>query len=301
MAIIMHLQWPDSYKRGLEDYLYYEEENGLLFCGDCLDILAKLPDESIDLVVTSPPYEELRSYQGYTFDYQKVIAGLYHPMKQGGVIVWVVGDQTIDGSETGTSFKQALFFLSTGFNLHDTMIYEKAGPRYPESNRYYQVFEYMFIFSKGNPEVVNLIKDRENRWGSSWGNQSIRYKDGKLRQKGKYESSYTYGVRFNIWRYNNGYGFSAEEDIAYEHPAIFPESLARDHVISWSNSNDVVLDPMCGSGTTCKMAKLNNRKFIGVDISSDYLSIAKERLRQEVLPLKVKEKEETSNQLLFQI
>lgn len=245
--------------------------------GDCLIEMQKIPDKSIDMVLTSPPYDNLRTYNGFTFDFEGIAKEIYRIVKDGGVVVWIVGDATIKGSETGTSFKQALYFKEIGFNLHDTMIYEKAGMSMPSSNRYHQVMEYMFVLSKGKPKTFNGLKDRKNRWTSSFGNSSKRQKNGDLEKKGKIEFD-DYGMRFNIWRYANGYGFGQKDKIAYEHPATFPEKLAEDHILSWSNEGDTILDPMAGSGTTLKMAKKNNRNYIGIEISPEYIEIINKRL-----------------------
>lgn len=214
------------------------------------------------------------------FDFEPIARELYRVTKQGGVVVWVVGDATIKGSETGTSFRQALYFKEIGFNLHDTMIYEKAGSAYPETVRYYQFFEYMFVFSKGKPKTINLIEDRENKWGGTltFGKSSNRKADGSLKQRSEKRMVKEIGVRANMWRYSNGYGYCATDAFAHDHPAPFPEALARDHILSWSNEGDTVLDPFAGSGTTGKMALLHNRNFIGMEISAEYLEIARRRV-----------------------
>jgi site-specific DNA-methyltransferase (adenine-specific) len=254
-----------------------------IICGDAVKVMNAMAPNSIDLVVTSPPYDELRNYNGYTFNFDGIARGLFRVMKKGGVVVWVVGDQTTKGDETGTSFRQALYFKQVGFNLFDTMIYLKT-PRGAVGNNktYWQAFEYMFILSKGAPKTINLIKDRENRDERSGDNGTKRLHDGTL-LKLKRAGYSKYGRRTNVWEYLIGRGHSASDNIAYKHPAIFPEKLVQDHIISWSNPGDVVFDPMCGSGTTLKMAKLNKRDFIGIDISSEYCKIAEERLRQKPL------------------
>jgi len=249
---------------------------------DCLLGLKELPKEFIDLTITSPPYDALRDYKGYDFDFEKfkLIANeLYRVTKEGGVVVWVVGDQVINNSESGTSFRQALYFKEIGFNIHDTMIYKKPSANFPEKTRYYQVFEYMFIFSKGKPKTINLIADKKNIWAgqTSFGNSSFREKDGTLTKKSKIKVK-EYSVRTNIWEIKNGRGFSTKDNIAYEHPAIFPEQLVNDHIISWSNDGDLILDPFMGSGTTAKMAILNDRKYIGFEISKEYCDIANKRI-----------------------
>ena len=254
-----------------------------IICGDAVDIMQSMPVDSVDLVVTSPPYDNLRSYNGYSFNFEGMAKGLFKVMKKGGVVVWVVGDQTIKGEETGTSFRQALYFKQVGFNLFDTMIYLKT-PRGAVGNNktYWQAFEYMFILSKGAPKTINLLKDRGNKDERGGDNGTKRLHNGTL-LKLKRAGYSKYGRRTNVWEYLIGRGHSASDNIAYKHPAIFPEKLVQDHITSWSNPGDVVFDPMCGSGTTCKMAKLNKRDFIGIDISSEYCKIAEERLRQKSL------------------
>lgn len=248
---------------------------------DCLEGLKLLDDNSIDLTVTSPPYDDLRSYNGYGFDFESIAKELYRVTKQGGVVVWVVGDKTKNGSETGTSFKQALFFKEVGFNLHDTMIYAKENWIPLTHNRYEQQFEYMFVFSKEKPKTFNpltmptlhngktITRSKDNRGET----QSVR---------GRKHSSVTPSEkrRPNIWTYKIGTGCSTKDRIAFKHPAIFPEQLAHDHIISWSNEGDVVMDIFMGSGTTAKMCKLTNRNYIGFEISEEYCQIAEERLLQ---------------------
>lgn len=232
--------------------------------GDCLEELKTLEDNSIDLTVTSPPYDNLRNYNGYTFNFKGIANELYRVTKKGGVVVWVVGDATIKGSETGTSFKQALFFKDIGFNLHDTMIYEKNSSTFPaqkNGNRYTQIFEYMFVFSKSKLKTSNLICDKQNKWAG--------YKDFSKKLKNTVPKE---SPRNNIWKYTTSFN-------GVKHAAPFPEKLAEDHIISWSNEGDIVLDPMAGSGTTLKMAIKNKRKYIGIEISEEYCEIAKARIK----------------------
>jgi site-specific DNA-methyltransferase (adenine-specific) len=242
---------------------------------DCLATMRRMPDNFIDLTVTSPPYDNLRKYDGceWSFDIFKTIAKeLFRVTKVGGCVVWVVADATKNGSETGTSFKQALYFKEIGFKLHDTMIYQKSGMAYPDSTRYHQVFEYMFILCKGRLSTFNAIKDRENKYvGRIGGN-----KRGGLCNREKL------GNRFNVWRYANGGNNSTKDLAAYRHPAIFPEALARDHIRSWSNKGDLVYDPFAGSGTTLKEAINLSRNCIGSEISLKYCKISKERVGIEL-------------------
>lgn len=240
--------------------------------GDCAVVLGDLSSDSVDLTVTSPPYDNLRKYNGYTFDFDTIAKELFRVTKPGGVLVWVVSDAMINGSESGTSFKQALGFKEMGFSLHDTMIYEKSGMSNPSVNRYHQVFEYMFVLSKGKPKTFNPIKDRENKYVGELGRNNV---GGRCKRE-------KFGMRFNIWRFANGKNQTAKwDDVAFKHPAPFPESLARDHIISWSNPGDVVLDPFLGSGTTGKVAVELNRQFIGIEISQEYLNLATGRINMK--------------------
>lgn len=240
-------------------------------CMDCVEGLKLLKDESIDLTVTSPPYDNLRTYNGYCFDFESVAKELYRVTKLGGVVVWNVNDSTIKGSETGNSFRQALYFKELGFNLHDTMIWIKDGGGAVGSNKCYtQNFEYMFVFSKGAPKTINLIYDKPNK---SFGQDKSGVGRRKVTGEHKIEQrkpSKEFSRRNNWWYIPPQKGAG--------HPAVFPEQLANDHIISWSNEGDVVLDPFSGSGTTHKMALLNNRKFIGFEISQEYVDIERKRL-----------------------
>jgi len=249
---------------------------------NCLDTMAGMSDGFVDLTVTSPPYDNLRIYTGemvWNEDVWKAtIKELYRVTKQGGVVVWVVGDATVKGSETGTSFKQALHAKGCGFNLHDTMIYTKNQLAFPDSNRYYGAFEYMFIFSKGSPKTFNPIKDRKNISAGRDVNGCERTKTGELEPRKKTDKIIPeYGVRWNYWQI---YNLSRGENT--KHPASFPDSLANDHIISWSNEGDLIYDPFMGSGTTAKMAILNNRKFIGSEISKEYCEIAENRINENL-------------------
>ena len=270
---------------------FFMLEINKIHCGDSCKHLKEIQDKFIDLTVTSPPYDNLRDYKGYSFEFETIAKELYRITKDGGVVVWIVGDQTLNGSETGTSFRQALYFMEIGFNLHDTMIYQKSGLTFPETNRYYPCFEYMFILSKGKPKTTNLIADKKNlNVGGTGG--TFRQPNGELK-KGYGHKIKEYGVRPNVWIYDTGLHKTTKDRFAFEHPASFPEKLAKDHIISWSNEEDLVLDPFVGSGTTCKIAKLQGRKFIGIDISEEYCKIAKKRIRQEsLLPLAVNTKED---------
>lgn len=255
-----------------------------LFNEDCVIGMKRLPDESIDLTVTSPPYDNLRTYndQAKNFKFELTAQELWRVTKQGGVIVWIVNDATINGSETGTSFRQALYFKELGFRLHDTMIYQKKGVSYPTFNRYYPSFEYMFVFSKGKPKTVNLIADKRNNWAGYKITGTQRNRDGTLSKKSAVEAGRVYkeyGVRFNVWQYHGG--FLGKHSLGSKHPAVFPLELARDHIISWSNEGDIVLDCFMGSGTTCIAANNTGRNFVGFEIDKEYFDLAKQRIKEE--------------------
>jgi len=251
-----------------------------IICGDNCAVLRTFKQECIDLVVTSPPYDNLRTYEGHEWNFEEVAQQLWRVIKVGGVVVWIVNDATVKGSETGTSFRQVLRFMEIGFKLHDTMIYKKTTLTFPETNRYYPNFEFMFVLSKGRPKSVHLIADRKNKTAGEKVHSRERMPDGSLeRMRGARKGSVTkdVGVRWNVWEYGTGLGHSAKESIAFKHPAIFPETLVADHIRSWSNEGDVVLDPFNGSGTTTKMARNLGRRYIGIDISEKYCAIARKR------------------------
>lgn len=252
---------------------------GRIVCGDNTEVLSGFPDECVDLVVTSPPYDDLRTYGGHSWNFETLAAQLVRVLKPGGVIVWVVADATVNGSESGTSMRQALHFQSIGLNLHDTMVYEKAGTGACGSNlAYWQTWEFMFVLAKGRPNAVNRLKTQNLSAGVKTTPRTVaignRDSDGVRVVEDE-------GVRANIWRYNvNKYGMENTG-----HPAPFPIALAKDHVASWSNPGDVVLDPFAGSGTTLKAAKELNRQWCGIEINPEYCAIAEARLSQDVLQL----------------
>ncbi len=251
-----------------------------IISGDSAVVLQSFPSDYIDLTVTSPPYDNLRTYNGFTFDFETIARELFRVTKAGGVVVWVVGDATIKGSETLTSFRQALYFQSIGFNVHDTMIWRKTNPTPtdPRIGRYTQSFEYMFVFSKGKPvhnlqrtpckmagQVVNSITASQlKKDGSVRSDRVSKRKDVPVQDTKIFDNVWDIAVRSK----NLG------------HPAAFPELIAERNILSWSNEGDTVLDCFCGSGTTPKMAKLLNRHYIGIDTSAEYVALANERLAQ---------------------
>lgn len=254
--------------------------------GDCELLLPKIDAETIDCVITSPPYDNLRTYNDTLVwnesKFKNIAKELYRVLKIGGVIVWVVNDATVNGSETLTSFKQALYFKEIGFNVHDTMIYMKHNPLPNAGNRYQQCFEYMFVFSKGKPKTVNLLMtQRQNATNDKRTSRIISRNRNVDGSTGEYHFTKINEIvpRKNVWEYLIGGGNSTSDKIAFNHPAIFPEELARDHILSWTNEGDTVLDPFMGSGTTGKMCIAANRNFIGIEVNEDYFNIAKKRLQ----------------------
>ena len=253
-----------------------------LWQGDCLELMKNIPDGSVDLTVTSPPYDNLRTYNGnidqWNFEKFKEIAKeLYRVTANGGVVVWVVGDATIKGSETGTSFKQALFFKECGFNIHDTMIFAKRNPIPQTHNRYEQAFEYMFVFSKRRPKTFNPILEESKGAGQKRNRKKTSELDKNQSMRVRAEETIInqFKQSTNIFYYGVGGNRTG-------HPAVFPEQLATDHILSWSNEGDTVLDCFMGSGTTGKMAVLNNRNFIGIELDKGYFDIAEKRINEAI-------------------
>jgi len=269
----------------------YKQEADLLnkcFNEDCMLTMAKMPNEFVDLILTSPPYDEhLRKYNGNNkFEFEKIAIELTRVLKIGGIIVWIVGDGVVRGSESGNCFKQALFFKDNcGLRLHDTMIFMKNTTSFPASKngkRYSQMFDYMYVLSKGAPNTINLICDKPNRWAgtTNFGPKSDRDKEDNLVIKSKFKPIPEYSARSNVWSYVTGKKFSGSDNIAYLHPAVFPEPLAADHISTWTTEGQIVYDPFSGSGTVLKMAKKLNRRYIGSEIVKDYYDIILERVIQ---------------------
>jgi site-specific DNA-methyltransferase (adenine-specific) len=250
-------------------------------CCDCLEGMKTLPDECIDLSISSPPYDDLRSYRGYNFQFEPIAAELFRVTKTGGVVVWIVKDAVVDGSETGTSFRQALHFKEVGFRLHDTMIYMRNGVTFPDAIRYYNCFEYMFVFSKGKPKTFNPIKDHRNSSAGSTDKGKQRKRDGVLRQRWADRVNRIrpeWSSRWNVWTYPTGYQHTAPDKLWLDHPAIFPLKLAEDHIRSWTNPGDIVFDPMAGSGQTLIAAKTLGRDWLGFDCCPEYVDLMRRRL-----------------------
>ena len=267
----------------LNSYIFQDESkvfvptiDHVVYKSDCREVMQRMRDcaISIDLTVTSPPYDNLRTYNDSSSWGKEIFKDIAHLLyeitTEGGVLVWVVGDATQKGSETGTSFKQALFFKEIGFNLHDTMIYEKNSSSFPASRtgkRYTQIFEYMFVFTKGKVKTGNLICDKKNKWAgyTNWGVNTQYNANGSMKETNDIKPVPDFSVRTNIWKYTTGFNINRGK-----HPAVFPYKLAEDHILSWSNEGDLVFDPFLGSGTTMFAALKNNRKFIGCEIDSTY-------------------------------
>lgn len=242
-----------------------------VYCESNLDTLSRMENESIDLVVTSPPYDNLRKYNGYSFDFESLVKELHRTVRKGGVVMWNVSDAMVDGSETGTSFQQALKFMAQGFFLHDTMIWIKdGGGAIGSPFSYTQNFEYMFVFSKGRPKTTNLLRDKPNAsFGKDKSGVGRRKPDGSHKIESR-KLSAEFSKRNNYWYYPPEKGGG--------HPAVFPLALAIDHIKSWTNPGDVVYDCFAGSGTTLVAAKMEGRKYLGSEISQEYVGIIEKRL-----------------------
>ena len=260
-----------------------------LYNENCLITMSNIPDNTIDLTLTSPPYDDLRTYNkhlsgnktefnGYSFPFEQIARELFRITKKGGVVVWVVGDATNKGSETGTSFRQALYFKECGFDLYDTMIYQKTGTPFPQKNRYNQTFEYMFVFSKGKPKTFNPIMKKNATAGAVRHSRRFRTADGEMKPGFNGKPINEYGIENNIWLIKNGMNKSTKDLVAFEHPAIFPEELALKHVITWTKKGDLVYDPFMGSGTTAKASIQLERNWIGSELDEEYCDICNRRL-----------------------
>lgn len=246
---------------------------------DCVEGMKKLENEVIDLTVTSPPYDKLRKYNGYSFDFESTAKELYRVTKKGGVVVWVVNDSTVKGSESGNSFRQALYFKEVGFNLHDTMIFAKNNPTPLTHNRYEQQFEYVFILSKGKPKTFNGLK-RLNKLYNKGSSGTFRHDGDNLTKRHSDKKIKKESLKYNIWYYNVGNNSTTKSKVNHKHPAMFPKELAIDHILSWSNENDIVLDPFIGSGTVGLASVELKRKYLGFEISSEYCEMARNRIEQ---------------------
>lgn len=254
----------------------YEVKVNEIYTMDCVELMKEMPEDYVDLTVTSPPYDDMRDYKGYKFDFENIAKGLYRVTKPGGVVVWVVGDRR-NGEVSLSSFKQTLFFREIGFNVHDVMIYKKKNTPFMRKNAYTNCFEFMIVLSKGRPKTFNPLMTKTARSGLEMLPFNKRADGINKKALGKLNET---KVKVNIWEYAVGLGGTTNDKIAFRHPAIFPEKLAEDHIVSWTNRGDLVFDPMCGSGTTFKMAKLNGRNYIGCDISKEYVEIALERVKK---------------------
>jgi len=263
---------------------FYSQNDVNVYNLNCLDYLKTLPNDSIKFTLTSPPYDNIRNYNGYSFPFEAIATELWRTTRRGGVVAWNVADATVNGSETGTSMRQALYFMSLGFRLHDTMIYAKKNPMPAgvSSKRYHQAWEYVFILSKDAPETFNPIMVKA-KYGHLGANMKHRGQGGDISYTKTKRNEFT-KVK-NIFEYNVGGGHSTKDKIAFEHPAIMPEALAHDMITTWTNEGDTVFDPFAGSGTTAKMCLLSNRKFHGTELSLEYCNIIEQRLNLTLNPV----------------
>ena len=251
-----------------------------LLTGDCVEVMADWPADCVDLTVTSPPYDDMRNYEGYQFHFAEIAAELLRVTKPGGVCVWVVGDRIRRGDRTLTSFRQAIHFQNIGWRVHDVMIWVKTSTPFMRSNAYRPASELMLVLSKGPPATVNLLTQPTKQQG--WGYAQYKKQEDGI-NKYRPVKRKAHAPRTNVWTYRTGGGTS--DKVAFKHPAIFPDKLAHDHILSWSNPGDLVLDPMMGSGTVPKQAAMLGRDYIGIDIAAEYVAIAGERMSMVTQPL----------------
>lgn len=248
-----------------------------LYNQDCLEWMQQQSAESIDVVLTSPPYDNIRNYNGYSFNFENTAKELVRILKNGGVIIWNVADATINGSETGTSMRQALYFMEQGLKLHDTMIYLKKNPMptNTKTKRYHQAWEYIFVFSKGTPKTFNPIMIDTKYNGLA--NMKYRGSDGIIQYKKTPRNDQT-KVR-NVFEYTIGGGHTTKNKQAFQHPALMPEQLARDMLSTWASNSDVIYDPFAGAGTTLLAAKELGLASIGTEIDTNYCNLIHQRLK----------------------
>lgn len=256
-------------------------ELGKIYHENCIETLGRMADGLLDMTMTSPPYDDLRDYNGYHFPVKEIAAALFRKTKPGGVVIWVVGDRTVNGDETLTSFRHAITFQEAGFKVHDTMIYAKNNPIPSDcGKRYRQAFEYMFCFSKDQPNTFNPITEPTKSAGQKITAFRITGKGrGNVPDEDIGRAIKTERKVSNIFAYNVGTS-SSKDKIAFEHPAIFPEQLVEDQIKTWTNEGDLVYDCFMGSGTTAKVAHLLHRRWVGSEISEEYVKVAETRLSQ---------------------
>ena len=257
-----------------------------VFLGRAEEVLKEFPDDIVDLTISSPPYDGARKYKGFEFNFEDIANELFRVTKKGGVCVWIVNDETLHGTESGTSFRQALYFKDIGFNLHDTMIFGKKNYCPLTHNRYEQEFEYMFILSKGKPKTFNPLVVPTKSAGriqnrNKYTCESVTTEKGcRVRKREELTVVKDTKMKGNVWYYSTGRTSPMRDKYGNMHPAVFPELLVADHIESWSNEGDLVLDPLSGSGTTLKMAYLMNRDYIGIEMSTEYFDLISKRMEE---------------------
>ena len=266
-----------------------------IFNEDCLETMKRMPDNYVDLILTSPPYDNMRSYggnknyhqrlnqTGFSFDFEGIAKELTRVLKPGGVIMWNVQDQTIKGSRTGNSMRQALFFMEEcGLFLHDHLIWYKTGTPFPSIYRYRNVWENMFILTKGKPNTFNPILKKNKTGGASRNRRRERNHNGELVMKERVVTTKEYGIDDNVWYITNHFNVT-DEMKKYGHPAVMADEVAKRHIQSWTNEGDVVYDPFLGAATTTRLAKQMNRNWIGSEIHKPYFDISKKIMSDEFI------------------
>ncbi len=254
-----------------------------IICGDCVEVLKSIPDNSIDLVVTSPPYDGIRKYNGFSFNLHSTGKELFRVLKDGGIIAMVIQDQTKNFGKSLTSFKTIIDWCeNVGFKLFETIIYKKHGAEGAWWTKRFRVdHEYIPIFLKGErPAYFNKepLKIPSKHGGKTMTGCATRLTNGKT-LKSKRVFINPMKCRGTLWDYTTcGDGTR----LKHQHPATFPDKIPVDFIRCFCPKNGIVLDPFIGSGTTALAAIQLNRNYIGIDISKEYCELAKKRIREEI-------------------
>ena len=255
-----------------------------IICEDNITYLKTLPDECIDFVITSPPYDALRDYNGYKLDLHGLGVELLRVLKDGGICVMVIQDSTRDFAKSLTSFRTIVDWCDNiGFRLFECNIYNRQGTEGAWWKKRFRVdHEYMPIFLKGKrPQYFDKenIKIPSKHGGKIMTGANIRTKNGQTgSRKVKINPTKCPGT---VMTFGNTCG--GESKLKSKHPAVFPNMLAYDMIECFCPEDGTVLDPFNGSGTTTLAAKCLGRNYIGIDVSEEYNKIARERLETEII------------------
>lgn len=254
-----------------------------LLTGDACEILPTIRESSVDLTVFSPPYDGLRDYKGKpSFDMAVLGREILRVTKEGGVCCMVIQDATKNGAKSLTSFRTACLFADLGWRLFECCIYSRAGvPGAWWTKRFRVDHEYIFIFTRGDGLPRRFDKTSlmvESKYAGITAGGTKRTTKGDFVAIKKTVIS-PLKCRGTIWHY--AASNTERNKTKSEHPATYPDSLARDIISCFSKEGDLVLDPMMGSGTTGIASVNMGRRFLGIEISVQYMEIAKRRFRAE--------------------